>query len=249
MADAFLDADRFARPRSFVTWRFTRRSARRTIAPPSLRRRNARTARDRYARHQTAGRGRGKHTWWSAEGALTFSVLLEPSTLGIHTRSWPQLSLATAVAICDALAVELRQYEVASAMPRIKWPNDVLIDGRKVCGILIESPAQPGVRRRCLVVGIGVNVNNSWKTAPAESSRERRQFATSRGTLTRSRMCWCKSSTRRSDNLIALLRMSLSYRASGSNCAGCKAAQFPSTLANGRPKAFARELLRMGCCG
>ena len=122
------------------------------------------------AHRQTAGRGRGVNEWWSGDGALTFSLVLDASTLAIGTDRWPQLSLATAVAVCNALAVELRQYEVASAMPRIKWPNDVLIDGRKVCGILIESPAQPGVRRRCLVVGIGVNVNNSWKTAPAELS-------------------------------------------------------------------------------
>ena len=59
------------------------------------------------ARHQTAGRGRGKNTWWSADGALTFSVLLEPAALGISTANWPQLSLATAVAVCDALSSEL----------------------------------------------------------------------------------------------------------------------------------------------
>src|SRR4051794_30035368 len=61
------------------------------------------------ARVQTAGRGRGKNVWWSADGALTFSVLLNPGDLGISTANWPQLSLATAVAVCDAISVELKE--------------------------------------------------------------------------------------------------------------------------------------------
>jgi BirA family transcriptional regulator, biotin operon repressor / biotin---[acetyl-CoA-carboxylase] ligase len=113
------------------------------------------------ARHQTAGRGRGRNAWWSSNGALTFSVVLEPVQLGIATMNWPQLSLATAVAVCDAL-----QPEVPAANCAIKWPNDVLINGRKVAGILIESPggAAPGKNR--LIIGIGLNVNNSMRTAP-----------------------------------------------------------------------------------
>src|SRR5262245_49877980 len=47
------------------------------------------------ARHQTAGRGRGKNKWWSADGALTFSLLIEPAAHGLAVSNWPQLSLTT----------------------------------------------------------------------------------------------------------------------------------------------------------
>jgi BirA family biotin operon repressor/biotin-[acetyl-CoA-carboxylase] ligase len=112
------------------------------------------------ARHQTAGRGRGKNTWSSNEGSLTFSVLLEPANLGITTADWPQLSLATAVAICDALSNELSPLQGRSL--GIKWPNDVMLDGAKICGILIESPGGVAPAKDLLVVGIGINVNNTW---------------------------------------------------------------------------------------
>jgi BirA family biotin operon repressor/biotin-[acetyl-CoA-carboxylase] ligase len=129
------------------------------------------------AREQTAGRGRGPHTWWSADGALTFSALLDAEALGIQARSWPQLSLAVAVAVCDAIggivggvdppADKLRP--AAAIRVGIKWPNDVMLDGGKVCGILIESPGGHSVAKRRLIVGIGINVNNSWSRAPREA--------------------------------------------------------------------------------
>jgi BirA family transcriptional regulator, biotin operon repressor / biotin---[acetyl-CoA-carboxylase] ligase len=134
-------------------------------------------------RRQTAGRGRGRNTWWSAEGALTFSLLLDPAGLGIETVRWPQVSLATAVAVCDALTHELEAGAVdagatggeigsADAPARlairlgIKWPNDVILDGGKVCGILIESPGGGAPAKDRLIVGIGINVNNAWCSAP-----------------------------------------------------------------------------------
>jgi BirA family biotin operon repressor/biotin-[acetyl-CoA-carboxylase] ligase len=113
------------------------------------------------ARLQSAGKGRDHKKWWSAEGALTFSVLLDPAALGISTQTWPQLSLATAVAICDALSGEAPQASAA-----IKWPNDIFIDCGKVCGILIESPGGAAPAKSRLIIGIGINVNNSWRTAP-----------------------------------------------------------------------------------
>jgi len=115
------------------------------------------------ARHQTAGRGRGQNKWWAADGALTFTVLLEPAALGIESEKWPQLSLATGVALCDAL-----QQLAPAAACGIKWPNDVMIDGSKVCGILIESPGGAAPAKDRLVIGIGINVNNSWRSAPHE---------------------------------------------------------------------------------
>lgn len=128
------------------------------------------------AQIQTAGKGRGGNKWWSAPGALTFSLLLDSQTIGISTRNWPQLSLATAVAVCDA--VELRmadcrlridvQNSRARHRPAIKWPNDVYLEGRKVAGILIESPAVTASIKNRLFIGVGINVNNSWREAPPE---------------------------------------------------------------------------------
>ncbi|HEY3394036.1 MAG TPA: biotin--[acetyl-CoA-carboxylase] ligase [Lacipirellulaceae bacterium] len=127
------------------------------------------------ARHQTAGKGRGRNKWWSADGALTFSLLLDPMTKGVPPANWPQMSLASAVAVCDGLSFEIS----ASVNPQsenqnpkserrfgIKWPNDVLLDGGKLCGILIESPGGAAPAKDRLIIGIGINVNNSWRMAP-----------------------------------------------------------------------------------
>jgi BirA family biotin operon repressor/biotin-[acetyl-CoA-carboxylase] ligase len=129
------------------------------------------------ARLQTAGKGRGRNQWWSAEGGLTFSLLIDAMQSGVVPANWPQLSLATAVAVCDALSIELNDETTPTnsrLAPRrswvgIKWPNDVLVDGGKVCGILIESPAAAAPAKNHLIVGIGINVNNSWRTAPKEA--------------------------------------------------------------------------------
>jgi BirA family biotin operon repressor/biotin-[acetyl-CoA-carboxylase] ligase len=143
------------------------------------------------ARLQTAGRGRGRNIWWATDGALTFSLLLDGATTGIEPNDWPKLSIAAAVAACDAFGaglservgapsrmVESGRYTVPIGLGdaptglikpsefQIKWPNDVLLGGRKVCGILIESPGGPGPGKNCLILGIGVNVNNSWRDAP-----------------------------------------------------------------------------------
>jgi BirA family biotin operon repressor/biotin-[acetyl-CoA-carboxylase] ligase len=124
------------------------------------------------ARQQTAGRGRGSNIWWSADGALTFSIVLEPGGFGISTANWPQLSLATAVAVCNALDIELNPQSDAptpkSAGLAIKWPNDILLNDRKLCGILVESPGGAAPAKHRLIVGIGINVNNSLRAAPRE---------------------------------------------------------------------------------
>jgi len=115
------------------------------------------------ARRQTAGRGRGRNVWWSADGALTFSLLIDQQSTGILPANWPQVSLAMAVAVCDAISAD-----VPSATIGIKWPNDVFLDGRKVCGVLVESPGGAAPAKHRLVVGAGINVNNSWREAPAD---------------------------------------------------------------------------------
>ncbi len=102
------------------------------------------------AREQRAGRGRGGRQWTSKPGNLYMSLLLRPlGNAGVVA----QVSFLAAVALADALV------KVAPDLtPRLKWPNDVLIDGAKISGILLESSAQSGGGVDWLVLGMGVNV-------------------------------------------------------------------------------------------
>ncbi|TWU08687.1 Bifunctional ligase/repressor BirA [Symmachiella macrocystis] len=109
---------------------------------------------------QTGGRGRGANRWWSTAGALTFSVLVSPDVVELPVARHPQISLTVGVAVCEALRQRFPQADIG-----LKWPNDVFLHEKKVCGILVEVPPQ---RRDILVIGIGLNVNNSLKSAPAE---------------------------------------------------------------------------------
>ena len=104
--------------------------------------------------HQTGGRGRRGRSWVEAPGtSVLVSVLLRPPP----DRSAPQLSLlgglAAAMAAEDALALAAQ----------IKWPNDVMVDRRKVAGVLAEA------REGAVVLGIGVNVNQSREQLPADA--------------------------------------------------------------------------------
>jgi BirA family biotin operon repressor/biotin-[acetyl-CoA-carboxylase] ligase len=109
------------------------------------------------AKRQLAGRGRGSKVWWSNDGALTMSLILE---LAIGRERLPIASLLAGLAICQAL-----EKFAADLSFSIKWPNDVFVRGRKICGILIESPVTVPER---IVVGIGINLNNSMQLAPAD---------------------------------------------------------------------------------
>lgn len=112
-----------------------------------------------WAGEQTAGRGRGANRWWSAPGALTFSLVLEPGD-ALPPRRWPLASLTAGLSVCDALRGITGDERFG-----LKWPNDVYCERKKVCGILIESPARRGDR---LVFGVGINVNNAFRDAPAD---------------------------------------------------------------------------------
>jgi BirA family transcriptional regulator, biotin operon repressor / biotin---[acetyl-CoA-carboxylase] ligase len=118
---------------------------------------------------QTGGRGRLGRTWMSDPGCdLCFSVLVRPTLTATHGHF---LSLATGVAVAEALeqALGLREHLA------LKWPNDVLLDGRKVCGILLE--ASTGADRiHWAVAGIGLNVNSEptrrLESLPPEQAAE-----------------------------------------------------------------------------
>jgi BirA family biotin operon repressor/biotin-[acetyl-CoA-carboxylase] ligase len=102
-----------------------------------------------FAEKQTAGRGRREHVWEGAAGRdLLFSLMLKPE---VAVAKWTRVTQLTALAVCRAVEHEL------GLRAEIKWPNDVLLDGKKVCGILVESFG--GVAGAFLVIGIGLNVN------------------------------------------------------------------------------------------
>lgn len=105
------------------------------------------------AEQQTAGRGRGAHKWQSTRSeGIQCSVLLRPT---LPPSEVLMLALATALAVCDAV-LETNP----GVTPDLKWPNDVLINGKKICGILAEMNAEV-TRVRYLVIGVGINVNHT----------------------------------------------------------------------------------------
>ena len=95
---------------------------------------------------QTAGRGRFGRNWVSPEGNLYFSVVFRPSRSIL-----PLLTMVSGVAVARAVR------KVTGLTPQIKWPNDVLVEGKKVSGILVEAVAE-GPSVRDAIVGIGVNI-------------------------------------------------------------------------------------------
>jgi BirA family biotin operon repressor/biotin-[acetyl-CoA-carboxylase] ligase len=103
------------------------------------------------AEQQTAGRGRGSHQWHSAQSTGIYcSVILRPA---LPPSEVLVLSLAAGIAVHSAL-----QEIDSHVLPDLKWPNDLLIYGKKFCGILTEMAGE-ATRVRHIVVGIGINVN------------------------------------------------------------------------------------------
>jgi BirA family biotin operon repressor/biotin-[acetyl-CoA-carboxylase] ligase len=107
------------------------------------------------AEEQTEGRGRLGRKWLApAFSSVHVSILLLPD---VDTSRLPELSLVAGRAVADAVAAE------AGVIPSIKFPNDLLVDGRKVAGILAESSEGR------VVLGIGVNVNQTPDQLPRET--------------------------------------------------------------------------------
>lgn len=102
------------------------------------------------AKRQIAGRGRNKREWRSHEGGLYFSYIL---------KDWQNLSKIYPMVLLSALAVIRCIKTCATHGVAIKWPNDVYINHRKVCGILAESSTCG--EKTNVVIGIGINVNNN----------------------------------------------------------------------------------------
>ena len=103
------------------------------------------------AEEQTAGRGRQGRAWWSAPGeSLLFTVLLRR---GLVVSRLPQVALVGGLAVLEAL-----QRAAPNANVKIKWPNDVVVDEKKVAGVLVEAMTT-GSSVDALVVGFGINVH------------------------------------------------------------------------------------------
>ena len=102
------------------------------------------------ARRQSQGRGRHGRLWASPDGGLWCSVVLRPA----RETGWGQLSLAVAIAVAEAIE------RTTGLHALIRWPNDVIVDGRKAAGILLERAGG------AVVVGIGINVNVPREALP-----------------------------------------------------------------------------------
>jgi BirA family biotin operon repressor/biotin-[acetyl-CoA-carboxylase] ligase len=106
------------------------------------------------AKIQTSGRGQRGNSWFSEPGKnITCSILLKPVFLAVSSQF--DLTRAVALGICDVLASLLPSSQI-----HIKWPNDIIADGKKVAGILIENVVN-GEQLSASVVGIGMNLNQS----------------------------------------------------------------------------------------
>ena len=118
------------------------------------------------AEYQTAGKGCGSNTWESERGKnLTFSVLLHPTEIRANWQF--RISEAVSVALCETLERYFRTFSPSDSSPdsgeqevTIKWPNDIYVGDRKICGILIENRLK-GSTITDSIVGIGLNVNQS----------------------------------------------------------------------------------------
>jgi len=107
---------------------------------------------------QTAGKGRLNRSWKSPPGTIAVSVVLYPQTVQL-----PGLIMIASLAVVRAIK------NTTGLQAQIKWPNDVLINGKKVCGILIENELK-GNSVKYSVIGIGINVNMKLKDAPEFAS-------------------------------------------------------------------------------
>ncbi len=106
------------------------------------------------ARSQTAGRGQRGNSWEATPGEnLTFSMLLKPRNL----RPSEQFYISEAVAL--GVAETLEEYLSSGERVMVKWPNDIYVGDRKICGILIENTIAGGGAISYSVAGVGVNIN------------------------------------------------------------------------------------------
>ncbi len=128
------------------------------------------------AERQTAGRGRYDRKWISNPGGLYFSVLLKP----VKTNFLSNLTQLMALSVCQAL-------EDLNISPSLKWPNDVQVNGQKICGILSEAVFSDS-SNAAVILGVGINISQEGLEKidqPATSLKEQ-------GAQTDKRVLLCK---------------------------------------------------------
>src|SRR5688572_21618318 len=114
------------------------------------------------AGNQTSGRGQRGNTWFSEPGKnLTFSILIKPSFLTVKNQFY--LNMAFSLGLFDYLTKAL------GTGVKVKWPNDIYVNGKKICGILIENHIQAQHIQHS-IVGIGLNVNQRQHLVPTATS-------------------------------------------------------------------------------
>ncbi|MDA0836154.1 MAG: biotin--[acetyl-CoA-carboxylase] ligase [Planctomycetota bacterium] len=111
-----------------------------------------------FAEAQTLGRGRRGRTWIDSDGkCILMSTVVMP---GLPAREFNVLTVLGAVAVCQTLQVS------CGLQSTIKWPNDVLVGGKKICGILVETRQDDNKTPGTFVIGIGLNVNLTAEQLP-----------------------------------------------------------------------------------
>ncbi len=129
------------------------------------------------AEYQTAGRGRKERKWFASMGKnLLLSVLLKPE---LEVEFTQKITLATAIVLAKTIEQYLKENNLPTVKIDFKWPNDLLVNGKKLSGILTESILK-GKKIIALVVGIGINLNE----LPADRESEIKNVAVSLKELT-----------------------------------------------------------------
>ncbi len=117
-----------------------------------------------WSDEQTAGRGRFQREWISPAGlGLWFSLILRPH---LPLGKWNLINLFSALTVAEVLDEKFRLVGSGKTV-RVKWPNDVYVGERKICGILLQSGRDAG-GENFLIVGIGINVNQGQEHFPGE---------------------------------------------------------------------------------
>ncbi len=114
------------------------------------------------ARAQTKGRGRGENRWWSDQGSILATLVINPQDHGIPSQAYPLVGLALALGVLDALFF-------AKPSVELRWPNDIEAGGKKLGGILpevVESVCGPRI-----ILGLGLNITSDLSKAPPEVAR------------------------------------------------------------------------------
>jgi BirA family biotin operon repressor/biotin-[acetyl-CoA-carboxylase] ligase len=110
------------------------------------------------AETQTRGKGRLGRKWISSRGGLWLSTILRPK---LDTKDTPKLTLMTSLAVAKTIS------QLLNLKAEVKWPNDVLVNAKKICGILTEANTRGSVTN-FVAIGIGINANNELNSLPKQ---------------------------------------------------------------------------------